>query len=913
MLKALKVLGILIVFSFFTFNFASAEVAQCLTDAGCFGCMRCSNYECVSADGQCGACESCVAGVCVSDCQSCEDCTYVSYLGYVCVDNCDSGECLECRNGRCRSECRAGETCVDGECVRRGRLIPETPTGTDEMQIDEEGGWTVNFRYTGETSTSTTIEIDSGACSNSRSVSNVTSDQSISCSGKFDYPGVRRVEGHAGNRSSMKNVTVHAMGSETIDCKHAEIEVRGAGGGGAGGEGTATDGGGSRYFRGIFDVSDVDEIFYWIGAGGQGGESEDSGRGGTGLEEGGRGGIHDGSPEHAGGGGGSTVVAADENPSSDDFIVAADGGGGGAYGYSGVWGCYSWAGGGGGAGGDGGYDDDGGDHGEDGDSPVLDRDGRGGGGANSGLDDGTCYAVQPGGQGATERNSDQLVSSEDWGAVDSGGDSGSSRGRRGDPGEVSFECLPDPANFEVDYIETDKDEYGEGEPIEIEARITNTGDESDNQTITVNLGDEEYEENISLEGGEQEFITNDDEFYVPMDVGDHDIEVESEDDSLEKSIQVSEANFEFYNWEINPSETGGSNEIEISGEIENKSEVGGRDYIVMKVNDEYYVDEEGEEDEYLGFRDGRYIGLGAGESTEDSDTPEISFSGKPEDDWEIEELGEYIDVEVRTDELDNGDDWESEFYLYAEPRVENKTVIDHTDCESISPETELQWDYVDENHSDYTSNQDHFYLKIENKEAGEVYEFDNSTYLEDGDTFSVHLDKHLNEGELDFSTEYGWEVQVEDDNGVKSGWEKGPDFRTPEQYPDVKFSFSPENPYSEEVVNFVDESTIYTSDLSEVVSRKWDFGGGATPEILEGSDGDYIEAQSEYSDSGGRNIVLEVTDEDEDANEGEGVERTCSAERSISVGEDIPEWEETDPFSMIINLVSRHFYSSFGR
>lgn len=879
--KVIKILGLLIFSLFLVCNFVDADT--CLNNSNCYGeCNRCIENECTMSDDYCAGCDSCIGGICVSDCQDCENCEYISALNeYVCVDQCNEDECLECRNDQCRSFCRSTETCVDGECSPKGKLIPKTPSGTDEMNSDEEGSWTAHFSYSGGTSVSTNIEIDSKACSDSKYVSNVTSDQSISCSGGFDDPGINRVEGKVGGRSATKNVTVHSKGSESVPCKKAEIEIVGAGGGGAGGGTTPGDGGGSRHYVGIFDVSDFNELTYWVGGGGQGGESGDSGDGGSGLEDGGRGGVGDGSPEHAGGGGGSTVVATGDDFSNDDFLVTAGGGGGGAYVHDGWTGCYSWAGGGGGAAGDGGQESGSGDHGEDGDSPVFDRSGAGG----SGADTGQCYIENPAGRGGTEKNSDYLISEESNNLEDSGGNSGSSRGESGKSGEVNIKCLPDPAYFEVDYIETDKDEYGEGEPVDVESRISNIGDEDGVQNIIVDFEDT-YEQEVSLENDEHEFITVDEDFYAPMEVGTHTLTVKSDDDYMEKEIEVSEANFEFSDWQIDSSPTSSEDKVKISGEIENKSDVGGRDLIVLELNGE--------------IKDAKRIGLGSGESTEDEDTPEISFEGSPEEDWGIEEIGEHIDVTVKTDELDDGDEWNSNLYLFSEPEMVNKTVFDNTGCDCNSPDIVLEWDYIDNNHEDYSANQDYFYIKAEDQETGEEYEFDNDGYAKDGETFNVYLDDHF---DLDFANDYKWSVKIEDDNGLESGWEDGSDFRTPAQYPDVDFSFSPTKPLAEEAVNVEDESEIYTSDLDEVEKRKWDFGEDSNPEILEGKDDEYMEAKTEYNSSGSRNITLEITDEDE------GKERTCSAKKSINVDPELPDWKEKDPYSLIIDKELQYLYT----
>jgi len=96
---------------------------------------------------------------------------------------------------------------------------------------------------------------------------------------------------------------------------------------------------------------------------------------------------------------------------------------------------------------------------------------------------------------------------------------------------------PNPANFEVSIDDTNSP-VTEGEDLTVDATVTNTGDESDTQTIQLDaesLGDDS--KSVSLDGGQSESVT----LSVPTETGDggsYTAEVSSDDDTDTISVTV---------------------------------------------------------------------------------------------------------------------------------------------------------------------------------------------------------------------------------------------------------------------------------------------------------------------------------------------------------------------------------------
>lgn len=164
-------------------------------------------------------------------------------------------------------------------------------------------------------------------------------------------------------------------------------------------------------------------------------------------------------------------------------------------------------------------------------------------------------------------------------------------------------------------------------------------------------------------------------------------------------------------------------------------------------------------------------------------------------------------------------------------------------------------------------------ISVEDEEGNEYFE------SHEGPADRFYFDSHF-----EFGLAHEWEIRVRSEDQW-SDWTQGVDFETPHKFPEVDFSYEPEDPKVEELITFTDQSETYIGSASEI-HRKWEFGPGAIPqETMEGYGEEYEQVEIEYEDTEDRNITLEVTDS-------EG--RTCSTTKTLDTMEqEIPDWQET--------------------
>lgn len=212
-------------------------------------------------------------------------------------------------------------------------------------------------------------------------------------------------------------------------------------------------------------------------------------------------------------------------------------------------------------------------------------------------------------------------------------------------------------------------------------------------------------------------------------------------------------------------------------------------------------------------------------------------------------------------------------------------------CNSQNPdEVRLSWDY----HSQTEDAASHYILSIFWTEytysGGGVY----NGLLDPGYTLERHYliedyivnDDHfvISGRDLDFDTEYGWEVKAVDENGYESEWFES-SFETDKRRADVDFSWEPEDPFVEEATHFEDDSRLWNGSI---VSREWEFEG-ANPQTGSGS-----EVTVEFDgQTGSRSVNLLTIDSDR---------VRCSKEKAVRVRSELPDWREADPFSFLKNL-----------
>lgn len=202
------------------------------------------------------------------------------------------------------------------------------------------------------------------------------------------------------------------------------------------------------------------------------------------------------------------------------------------------------------------------------------------------------------------------------------------------------------------------------------------------------------------------------------------------------------------------------------------------------------------------------------------------------------------------------------------PQIIDTWVRDDTGCGDNYPKIVLGWDYEDPQ----GSSQKEYHIKI--------YQDDDQLFEErhEGTADRFFFDDHFN-----FNDDYQWEVRVKNNHNNWSQWVDGENFTTPYRYPNVDFEHTPEEPFTEELVTFSDQSEIYVGSISETF-YSWEFSGNTNLEEDPKGDGEgYREIELEYNNNGEETVKLEVTDSQD---------RTCSTEKSLRVGEVVPDWQE---------------------
>jgi len=135
-------------------------------------------------------------------------------------------------------------------------------------------------------------------------------------------------------------------------------------------------------------------------------------------------------------------------------------------------------------------------------------------------------------------------------------------------------------------------------------------------------------------------------------------------------------------------------------------------------------------------------------------------------------------------------------------------------------------------------------------------------------------------GILKYNSTYYWRVKVWDSKGASSNFVSGLSFSTPpHQYPEPKFTFSPQKPFAGQTVSFTDQSIFYDSNPSK---RKWEWdfdGDGKIDSTLQNPTTIFPEVKN-YK------ITLKVTDSDS---------FSCSASVSLLPLLPLPFWKEASP------------------
>lgn len=132
---------------------------------------------------------------------------------------------------------------------------------------------------------------------------------------------------------------------------------------------------------------------------------------------------------------------------------------------------------------------------------------------------------------------------------------------------------------------------------------------------------------------------------------------------------------------------------------------------------------------------------------------------------------------------------------------------------------------------------------------------------------------------LQYNHTYYWRVKAWNNSGVVSAWSSAQNITTPHNaYPTANFNWDPENPKSSELVQFADQSTGYSGNLS----TNWSFEGGTPPSSTSQNPLVYFAEDGTYT------VNLTATDNHN---------YSCSIQKEISVGGLIRRiWKEIIPW-----------------
>ena len=148
------------------------------------------------------------------------------------------------------------------------------------------------------------------------------------------------------------------------------------------------------------------------------------------------------------------------------------------------------------------------------------------------------------------------------------------------------------------------------------------------------------------------------------------------------------------------------------------------------------------------------------------------------------------------------------------------------------------------------------------------------------------------EDKIIYGKTYYWWVRVWDDQGNNSGWMQGLNFNTTSHaYPWIDFSWSPEKPSVNEVVEFIDKSEVYGGTTK--LSWYWEFPGSYSCEEPEAGCENIQKPSIKFLtilESQDNKVYLRVTDSD-------GF--FCPGEKEIIITLPLPEYKEVPPVAWL--------------
>lgn len=176
------------------------------------------------------------------------------------------------------------------------------------------------------------------------------------------------------------------------------------------------------------------------------------------------------------------------------------------------------------------------------------------------------------------------------------------------------------------------------------------------------------------------------------------------------------------------------------------------------------------------------------------------------------------------------------------PSAVNLSVAGPDYCQS-GPSAVFNWNFIDPG-----DNQSAYQIQVDNDSNFSSPEIDSNKINSSSNAYTVNLG-------LSYNTSYHWRLKVWDGQNTASNWISGISFATPKHaYPLINFQWLPDRPSVNELVQFVDQTTVFGGATKS--SWSWTFPDGNPPTS---SQQDPVIA---FLSVGSKNITLRVTDSD---------------------------------------------------
>ena len=190
-----------------------------------------------------------------------------------------------------------------------------------------------------------------------------------------------------------------------------------------------------------------------------------------------------------------------------------------------------------------------------------------------------------------------------------------------------------------------------------------------------------------------------------------------------------------------------------------------------------------------------------------------------------------------------------------------------TECTISYVGARISWTFTDPDSGD---TQSAYQVQVDNNSNFSSPEDDSGKVNSSSNSYVTPL------GKLAYNTTYYWRLMVWDSKDLASSWISGPSFTTPKHaYPTIDFSWTPQEPSVDELVQFTDQSTVYGGATK--VSWSWTFQDGNP------SGSSKQNATTTFTSTGPKTVTLRVTDSD-------GF--SCPGQKTVNAQMPLPEWKE---------------------